>query len=76
MSAIVSPRPSWLDAASTIIGVPPSWAMPASNDSRVRVDGLSKITATACGPVQRAAGERCGLERVGEVEDLALLGRA
>src|SRR3954447_15887532 len=33
-----------------MIGWPPSSAMPASNDSRVRVDGFSKTTATDLGP--------------------------
>src|SRR5882757_1077636 len=46
-----SPRPSWLVWASMTSGYPPSSAMPTLNDTRVRVDGLSKMTATARGPV-------------------------
>ena len=33
-----------------ITGWPPSWAMPTSNDTRVRVDALSNSTATERGP--------------------------
>src|SRR3954470_4239069 len=49
---MVSPRPSWLACASTISGVPPSWAMPTSNETRVRVLALSNSTATAFGPAR------------------------
>ena len=35
---------------STSIGLPPSSAMPAANDTWVRSVGLSKIIATDCGP--------------------------
>src|SRR3954453_4746919 len=47
---MVSPRPSWVVAASMMIGWPPSSAMPASKDSLVRVEGFSKMTATDLGP--------------------------
>ena len=60
--------------ASTITGGPPSWAMPTSNDSRVRVEFFSKSTATAFGPAKRRLRERVGLQRVREVEHLGLLG--
>ena len=52
--------------------------MPTENDTRVRVDGLSKSTATARGPAQRRrrlGGVPGRLQRVGEAEDLGLLGR-
>src|SRR4051812_18944872 len=49
---MVSPRPSWLACASMITGVPPSWAMPTSNETRVRVLALSNSTATAFGPAR------------------------
>ncbi len=47
-------RSGW-SGVSTMIGLPPSSAMPASNESRVRRLGLSKSTATDCGP----ASGRC-----------------
>ena len=50
--------------------------MPTANDTRVRVDGLSKTTATARGPASGCRREPVGLHRVGEVEHLGLLGRA
>ena len=37
--------------ASMTSGYPPSSAMPTLNETRVRVDGLSKMTATARGPL-------------------------
>src|ERR1043165_6408390 len=49
---MVSPRPSWLACPSMITGVPPSWAMPTSNETRVRVLALSNSTATAFGPAR------------------------
>ncbi len=50
VSSIGSPRPSWLVWASTTSGLPPSSATPTANEIRVRVDGLSKISATVFGP--------------------------
>jgi hypothetical protein len=47
---MVSSRPSCIVRASMISGWPPSWAMPISKDSRVRVELFSKITATDRGP--------------------------
>src|SRR6266545_3313926 len=46
-SDIDSPRPKWVLRASITSGWPPSWAIPTSNDTRVRSDSFSKITATA-----------------------------
>ena len=45
-SSIGSPRPSWVSRVIEVIAVPPSWCMPASNDTRVRVDCFSKIIAS------------------------------
>ena len=45
------------------------------NDTRVRVDGLSNMIATACGPVEGPMQVAVLPEREGELEDLALLGR-
>ena len=42
---MVSPRPSCISGPVSVIDSPPSWRMPTSNDTRVRVDGLSKIMA-------------------------------
>ena len=50
--------------------------MPTLNDTRVRVDGLSKITATARGPASGVNADRSLLDPVGQVEHLELLGRA
>ena len=50
--------------------------MPTENDTRVRVDGLSKMTATARGPASGCAAEPVGLHPVGQVEHLdQLVGR-
>src|SRR6185295_11472752 len=40
---MVSPRPSCISAPVSMMDSPPSWRMPTSNDTRVRVDGRSKI---------------------------------
>ena len=50
VSSMDSPRPIWELPASMISGRPPSSAMPTAKETRVRVDGLSKSTATVCGP--------------------------
>ncbi len=50
VSSRVSPLPIWVAPASTTIACPPSCAMPASNEKRVRVDVLSNRTATLYGP--------------------------
>src|SRR5579859_6593942 len=42
---MVSPRPSWVSFWVSTITLPPSCCMPASNDTRVRVEGFSKIIA-------------------------------
>ena len=50
MSAIVSPRPSWVSVRPSMIVWPPSSRMPTSNDTRVRVEGFSKIIASVLPP--------------------------
>ena len=60
VSSMVSSRPSWDVRPSTMTGWPPSWAMPTSNDSRVRVEFFSKMTATDL-PCQRAVSGAVGL---------------
>ena len=42
-----SPRVSWRSSVRSTIGWPPSSVIPASNDTRVRVEGFWKISATA-----------------------------
>src|SRR5262245_31734504 len=58
---MVSPRPSWVSVRPSMIVWPPSSRMPTSNDTRVRVDGFSKIMARvlpasglSCPPFARA----------------------
>ena len=41
--------------------LPPRSAMPTANDTRVRVDDLSKITATVCGPASGLRPQRSAL---------------
>src|SRR5581483_6031725 len=43
---MVSPRPSWSSLEESGTGWAASWAIAISNDTRVRVDGYSKIIAT------------------------------
>ena len=43
LSPIGSPRPSWVSRGERKMAWPPSWIMPASNDTRVRVEDFSKI---------------------------------
>ena len=45
VSAMDSPRPSCISRPVRTIGSPPIWRMATSKDTRVRVDGLSKIIA-------------------------------
>ena len=54
MSSIVSPRPSCSSADDSGTGWPPAEATATSNETRVRVDGFSKIIATER-PVRRSA---------------------
>ncbi|MNY49271.1 hypothetical protein D3C86_1846740 [compost metagenome] len=42
-SPIGSPRPSWVSRGERKMAWPPSWIMPASKDTRVRVEAFSKI---------------------------------
>ena len=52
VSATGSPRPSWEPDLSMTSGYPPSSATPIEKLERVRVLGLSKSTATPCGPAK------------------------
>ena len=54
MSSIVSPRPSWSSAEDSGTGWPPVEATAISKETRVRVEGFSKIIATDC-PARRSA---------------------
>ena len=58
VSSIVSPRPSCSSVDEITSGCAPSSATPTSNDTRVRVDGFSKISATErpCEPVGVCGG--------------------
>jgi hypothetical protein len=58
---MVSSRPSCIDRPSMMTGLPPSCAMPTSNDNRVRVEFFSKITATDLGPASGFAVNRSAL---------------
>src|SRR6478736_1891266 len=58
---IVSPRPSCVSVRPSMIVWTPSSRMPTSNDTRVRVEGFSKIMASvlpasgwSCPPLDRA----------------------
>ena len=46
VSASVSPRPSCISCAVSRIASPPSWRMATSNETRVRVEGLSNTIAS------------------------------
>ena len=46
VSSTGSARPSWLSAVVRFTTEPPSWYMPASKLTRVRVDAFSKIIAS------------------------------
>ena len=48
--------------------------MPTANETRVRVDDLSKMTATVCGPASGLSFQRSFLSSMREIEDLGLLG--
>ncbi len=50
--------------------------MPTLNETRVRVEGLSNITATARGPSSGRRENRSALSSIGEVEHLDQLVRA
>ena len=45
-SSIGSPRESCVSPRLRLIAMPPSWFMPASNDTRVRVDAFSNTMAS------------------------------
>ena len=46
LSSMGSPRPSWVSRGDRNMALPPNCAMPASNDTRVRVEDFSKIIAS------------------------------
>ena len=46
LSSIGSERPSWLSPVVRCTTLPPSWYMPASKLTRVRVEAFSKIMAS------------------------------
>ena len=46
VSAIVSPRCSWMSFELRNSACPPSWYMPTSNETRVRVEAFWKIIAS------------------------------
>ena len=71
----VSLPPSWLLAVQMMSGLPPRSAMPTAKETRVRVEDLSKMTATVCGPASGFGTEAVALQLDGQVEDLGLLGR-
>ncbi len=50
MSSTDSPRPACVVPRSITSGDPPRSAMPTANETRVRVEDLSNMTATVCGP--------------------------
>jgi hypothetical protein len=45
-SSIGSPRESCVSCRFRLIAMPPSWFIPASNDTRVRVDAFSNTIAS------------------------------
>ena len=45
MSETGSPRPSWMSRDERNCAAPPSCVIPASNETRVRVEDFSKIMA-------------------------------
>src|SRR6266702_1766140 len=45
VSLIGSPRPIWESLVEMKSGCPPSWNIPTSNETRVRVEDFSKIMA-------------------------------
>src|SRR5699024_1434180 len=64
VSAMDSPRPSWLAPASITSGLPPSSATPVAKEIRVRVEDLSKRIATVRGPSRgRRAKRSCESSR-------------
>ena len=75
MSAMVSPWPSCISLPDSTIVSPPIWRTPTSKETRVRVEGFSKISATMLALqrlfiVGRALGAAVagGLHRLGVVD--------
>src|SRR6478736_4543589 len=56
VSRTVSPRPSWSSPWARCSASPPSWLMPTSNETRVRVEALWKIIPSVL-PAKREARE-------------------
>ena len=71
MSAIDSPRPSCSSCGVSAIGVAPSRAAAAANETRVRVDGFSKMQAIDLPAERVLVARRLVLHRLGELEQLA-----
>ena len=65
-----SPRASWSSAAGRKSAIPPSSAIPTSNATRVRVEGLWKISPIVRPGRMRSSRPPCalGLQLVREVE--------
>ena len=75
MSWIVSPRPSCSSADDRTTAWAPSCSTPTSNDTRVRVDGFSKIRAIDRPASACACAARSAFRVAGEVEEVGELGR-
>jgi hypothetical protein len=58
VSEAVSLPPSWLLAVLMISGLPPRSAIPTAKDTLVRVEDLSKMTATVRGPASGLTANR------------------
>ena len=75
VSRSASPRESWSSSERSTTGWPPSSWTPTSNDSRVRVEGFSKISATLRpASAREESGARLQLDRA--VEQRVELGGA
>ena len=61
---MVSPRPSCISVPVSITTSPPSWRIATSNDTRVRVEGLSKIIASVLPASGLSAAARSRLSAV------------
>ena len=68
-----SRTPIWASAPSMIIGKPPSSAMPEAKEAWVRRVGLSKRTATVCGPASGCSSNGSALSFRAQLEHAGLL---
>src|ERR1700740_3430816 len=70
---MVSPRPSCVSVRPSMMVWPPSSRMPTSNDTRVRVDGFSKIMASVLPPNGFSVPPigTCLFHRLAVIQDLA-----